>query len=111
MGVTFESFLTPAGLVIAAGILTGAIQLIKATFPALDARVSGAVMAFFLSLVLYAATGFAVPPHSPNDVLALVLAWLGCAEVSIGIKATADHYVATQQAPAPPPLLPTSTAK
>lgn len=97
MGVTFEDFLTPAGLTIAAALVTGFIQVLKATFAGLDARVSGALMAFVITAVLYAATGFAVPPHDPNGVLTIFLAWLGCAEVAIGIKATADHYVATRQ--------------
>lgn len=35
--ITFASLLDPAGVVIAAGIITGLVELLKTTFPALDA--------------------------------------------------------------------------
>ena len=46
MDVTFASFLTPQGVVAAAATITVLVQLIKTVLPAIDARVSGALMAF-----------------------------------------------------------------
>jgi predicted NAD/FAD-dependent oxidoreductase len=57
--VTFASLLDPAGVVIAAGIITALVELLKRTFPCLDAWISGAF-----------------------------LAWLACATSSVGIHST-----------------------
>jgi hypothetical protein len=91
MDLTFQSFLTPEGVVAAAAVITVLIQLLKGVFPAIDARVSGALMAFVLSAVLYVLTALAVGVADANAGLAVFLAWLSCATSSVGIKSTADH--------------------
>jgi len=91
MGLTFESFLNPEGVIAAAAVITVLIQLIKSVFPALDARISGALMAFVLSAVLYVFTALAVGIVDANAGLTVFLAWLSCATSSVGIKSTADH--------------------
>ena len=94
MDLTFQSFLTPQGVVAAAAIITVLIQLIKSVFPAIDARVSGALMAFVLSAVLYVLTALAVGVVDANAGLTVFLAWLSCATSAVGIKSTADHVQA-----------------
>jgi len=96
MNPTFADFLTPAGLVVAAGVVTGFVQLVKTTFPIIDARVSGAVMAFSLSCLLYVVTAAATGISTPDQALAVILSWLGCATAAVGIKATADHVTAVK---------------
>lgn len=91
MNVTFDALVTPAGVVIAAGIITGLIQLLKVSFPILDARVSGATMAFLISLGLYVVVGLAIKGLDANGYLNVFLAWLSAATSAVGIKATIDH--------------------
>lgn len=92
--LTFASFLTPTGIVAAAALITGFIQLIKSVFTVVDARVSGALMAFVFSAILYVLTAFATGVTSPDAGLAVFMAWLACATSSVGIKATSDHVTA-----------------
>ncbi len=91
MNVTFASFLTPEGLLVAAALITTLIQVIKTAIPTLDARVSGALMAFVISAVLYVLTAIATAVASPDAGLTVFAAWLACAGVAMGIKAGADH--------------------
>lgn len=95
MNITFEMLVTAAAVPIAAGIITTLVALLKSSFPVLDARVSGASMAFILSAILYIAAGFALRqpgvPFTPNDLLNVFLAWLAVASSAVGIKATFDH--------------------
>ena len=91
MNITFASLLEPAGVIVAAGIITTLVQLIKAVFPALDARVSGALMAFLASAVLYVLAGLATNVVTLDAGLLVFLAWLSCATSSVGIKSTIDH--------------------
>lgn len=100
MGVTFEALVTPGGIVVAAGIVTSFVQLLKTSFATLDARVSGALMAFLASAVLYVATGVALAAMGkitdPNAALNVFLAWLASATSSVGIKSAYDHIVSKQ---------------
>lgn len=89
--ITFASFLTPPGVVAAAAIITGLIQLLKSVLPALDARVSGALMAFIFSAILYVLTALATTVATPDAGLAVFMAWLSCATSSVGIKAVQEH--------------------
>ena len=96
MNPTFASFLDPTGLIVAAGIITALVQLLKAVFPALDARVSGAVMAFTFSAVLYVLTAVSVGVPTLDAGLVIFAAWLACATSAVGAYATITH-VATQR--------------
>lgn len=91
MDLTFASFITPPGVIAAAAIVTGLIQVIKTVLPAIDARVSGALMAFVLTAVLYVLTAAAIGVASADAGLTIFLAWLSCATSAIGIKSAADH--------------------
>lgn len=93
--LTFASFLTPPGVVAAAAVITGLIQLLKSVFPGLDARVSGALMAFVGSALLYVLTAAATGVGNPDAGLAVFMAWLSCATSSVGIKAVSDHVGAS----------------
>ena len=97
MDISFSDFLTPAGLTIAAGIITGLFDLVKAVFPPVSARVSGALMAFVGSAILYAATAVAVPQNTADGYLGVFVAWLGCATAAVGVKALADHVNEVQR--------------
>jgi len=89
--ITFAVLLTAAGTGVAAGIITALVQLLKSAFPALDARFSGAAMAFVLSAVLYVVAGAAVGVTSLDAALVVFLAWLTCAVASVGVYATVKH--------------------
>ena len=86
---TFASFLTPEGIVVAGGLITAFVQLIKTVFPMVDERVSGAVMAFSLSAVLYAITAVVVGVSTPDQALTVVASWLACATAAVGVYSTA----------------------
>lgn len=88
---TFASFLTPEGIVVAGGLITALIQLIKATFPAINAWVSGAVMAFALSAALYIVTTLVVGVESADAALTIVASWIACATASVGVYASVKH--------------------
>lgn len=96
--LTFASFLTPTGIIAAAALVTGTVQLIKSVVPAIDARVSGALMAFVLTAILYVLAGIATGVSSLDAGLVVFAAWLACATSSVGIKATSDHVTANSSA-------------
>lgn len=94
MNPTFASFLTPEGVVVAGTITTGLIAVLKTTFPVLDARISGALMAFVITAVLYVLTAIAVPPVNPDGYLTVFAAWLSCATTAVGIHSAVTHVQA-----------------
>lgn len=89
--MTFESLLTPEGITGAAVLTTTFVALIKGVFPVIDARVSGALMAFVLTAVLYILTAFATKPADLNGLLTVFSAWLIAATAAVGIKSAATH--------------------
>lgn len=91
MSPTFASFLLPAGIIVAAAIVTGLIEVLKAAFPLLDDRVSGAAQAFVLTAILYIFTALATSVATPDAGLAVFTAWLACAMSAIGIKSSFTH--------------------
>jgi hypothetical protein len=85
--VTVELLTTAAGAVIAAGIITTLVELIK-NIGALawwNARLDGASQAFLFSLVFYLLIAVGTHPDTANEYLGLALAWLSCATSAIGI--------------------------
>jgi hypothetical protein len=88
---TFASFLTPEGIVVAGGLITAFVQLLKSTFPVIDEKVSGAVMAFSLSAALYGATALTVGIAAPDAALSVVASWVACATASVGVYAAVQH--------------------
>jgi hypothetical protein len=95
--LTFAALVTPPGMVTAAGFITTLIQLLKGVFPGLDAKVSGALQAFFISLLLYIATGAVLFSNgtfqNADAILWIIGAWLGVATGAVGIKAAFTHAV------------------
>ena len=89
--VTFASLLTPEGVVIAAGIITGLVSLLKAVFTKLDEKVSGALQAFVLSAILYILAAISIGVASLDAGLGVFLAWLACATSAVGIYSTVQH--------------------
>lgn len=86
---TFAAFLTPEGIVVAGGLITAFVQLTKTVFPIVDEKVSGAVMAFGISAVLYAITAVVVGISTPDQGLTVVASWLACATAAVGVHSTA----------------------
>lgn len=97
MDVTIASLVTPAGVVVAAGIVTTLIQLIKGVFPPIDAKVSGALLAFIGTAVLYVFAATSLGVSSADQGFGYFLAWLSCATAAVGIKSTFDHATSAAQ--------------
>ena len=95
MNITFASLLTPEGIVIAGGLITSLVELIKRVLPTIDARVSGALQAFILSAVLYVLAGIATSVGSLDAGLTVFMAWLACATAAVGINSTVTHVAGT----------------
>lgn len=93
MPVSFADFLTPGGVTIAAGIVTGFVEVVKATIPKIDEAVSGALLAFGLTAGLYVLTAVATGVPTLDAGLNVFLAWLACATAAIGIKSAVSHVV------------------
>lgn len=91
MDITFASLLTAAGAITAGVIVTTLVEIIKTAIPVVDARVSGATLAFAVSLALFAVAGVALSPLTPDTGLQLFVSWLNVAAVAIGIKAVTTH--------------------
>ena len=89
--VTFASLLEPTGVVVAAAIITAVIQLIKGVSPAIDARISGATMAFVLSAVIYVLAAISTGVKDMDAGLLVFMAWLSCATSAVGIKSATTH--------------------
>ncbi len=89
--MAFSDLITPGGIVAAAALITVLIQVLKAAFPMLDVRVSGALMAFVLSGLLYVLAGFVLPHGTPDAVLEVFASWVAVAAAAMGIKSGADH--------------------
>ena len=83
-GITFAALLTAAGAGIAAGIVTGFVDLVKASIPPLK-DINGAGMAFGVSAVLYVLAGIATNVGSLDAGLEVFIAWLTCATAAVGL--------------------------
>jgi len=90
---TFAAFLSPEGIVIAGGLITAFVQLIKTVFPVIDTKVTGAVQAFVLSAILYIVTAIVVSPDSPDAYLTIIASWLACATAAVGVHSTVKNAV------------------
>ena len=84
--ITFAVLLTAAGAGVAAGIVTGAVSLIKTALAnTIVGTWDGAIMAFGFSLVLYVLAGVATNVNTLDAGLGVFLAWLTCATAAVGI--------------------------
>lgn len=91
MDLTFAALYSPEGVVAAAAAITALVALLKSVFPVINERISGALMAFIGSALLYLASLTAVPITAPDDALRLALAWISCATAAVGIHGTVRH--------------------
>jgi hypothetical protein len=91
MTMTFAQLLTPEGIVGAAALVVTLVQVIKAALPIVDARVSGALLAFMATGILYALAAWVLPDRTPDSLLQVFAAWVAVAGLAMGIKAGADH--------------------
>ena len=87
--ITFAVLLTAAGTGIAAGIITGFVALIARVLPTLYAKISGALLAFIVSAILYVLAAVAVGVDNLDQVLVVFIAWLTCATAAIGVDQVA----------------------
>lgn len=88
--ITFAQLVTPGGAAIAAAIVTGFVQLLK-TNQAIDARRSGATLAFLASAVLYVVTALALQPLTADGYLGVFVTWISCGLAAVGIYAGGSH--------------------
>jgi hypothetical protein len=95
--LTLAALFTAAGAIAAAAVVRQLVELLKAVFPLLDARVSGAVMAFIGAGALYVFAFAATGPFTAEGGFAAFLAWLGCAVGAVGINATVDHVTEVRE--------------
>lgn len=89
--ISFATLLTPPGVVVAAGLTTAFVELIKRVFPAIDARVSGALLAFVFDALLYILAALATGVADLDAGLLVFMAWLSCATSAVGISSTIEH--------------------
>lgn len=89
--MTFENLLTPEGIIAGLALVNRLVAVLKSAWPTLDQRVSGALLAFVLSGVLYVLTFAIVWAGDPNLILTTLSAWLGVAAGAIGIDSAVKH--------------------
>jgi hypothetical protein len=87
-GLTLADLFTPAGIAAASTIVFLIVQIAKANFPALDARVSGATQASVVIAVLYVGAFFATPGTS---IFTAILYFLLATSSAIGISSGLNH--------------------
>ena len=91
MELSWASFITPEGIIVAAGLVNRLVQVLKTVSPTLDRRVSGALLSFIASGVLYLITAAVIATADPNLLLTTFAAWLSVAGGSIGINSVIKH--------------------
>ena len=95
---TFQSLLDAPGALVAAGIVTGFVKVLKRVFAALanfETR-----LLFFFTFLLYLITAVVVKPADANGYLGVFLAWLASATSALGIDE--GQAKLSNQPPAPP---------
>ena len=94
--MTFDQLLKPEGIAAFAVVATSLVALIKYTFPVIDARVSGAVMAFAFTAIGYVLCAFAVQVTTLDTGLLVFVSWLTCATAAVGVNSTVNHVQTTR---------------
>lgn len=95
MSITFDMLVTAAAVPIVAGVITSLVELVKAAFPVIGERVSGATLAFGFSAILYVIVALVFKGGtglSADAALNVFLTWLGVASSAVGIKTAISHY-------------------
>ena len=94
--MTFAQLLEPQGIAAFAAVATSLVALIKYTFPVIDARVSGALMAFAITAIGYLLCAFAVQVATLDAGLLVFISWLTCATAAVGVNSTVTHVQASR---------------
>lgn len=81
--MTFASLLTPEGMVVAGTLITTLISVLRTAVP-ITATVSGALLAFAFSAVLYVLVGIVVGVATPDAALTIFAAWLTVSSGAVG---------------------------
>lgn len=89
--MVFADLITPAGIVAAAALIVSLVQIVKAAFPIVGKYVSGALLAFIGTGVLYAIGAWVLPHSEPDQLLQVFAAWVAVAGLAIGIKSGGEH--------------------
>lgn len=84
--VTFADLLTPAGAIIAAGIVTTAANVIKSYVGLAGIWVAGAI-----SAVLYVLAAVATNVSTLDAGLTVFLAWLACSASAVGLHSATTY--------------------
>ena len=72
----------------ACGFAVTLLYSVLSVFPIIDAKVSGAVMAFAASTLLYTATALVVGIGTPDAALLVLASWIACATSAVGVYST-----------------------
>ena len=91
MTLTLASLLEPAGIVAGAAFVTSIVALLKYAFPVVNERVSGALMAFVLSAILYVLAGISTAAVTLDAWFAVFVCWVACATAAVGVHSTVQH--------------------
>ena len=94
--MTFAQLLEPQGIAAFAATATTLVALIKYVFPVIDARVSGALMAFAITAIGYALCAVSVGTTTLDAGLLVFVCWLTCATAAVGVNSTVSHVQATR---------------
>lgn len=89
--LTLAALLTVAGVAAGAAFTTVVVSLIKNVFPVVDAKVSGALMAFVFTLMLYILAGVSAGAGTLDAWFAVFVAWITCATTAVGAHSTFKH--------------------
>lgn len=99
MAFTFQDLTTAAGAAAVAVFAMTLVQVLKAGLPSIFTNLTGATFAFLITFAVYA-IGAAVltSAHTivdANGYLALTIAWVACATITLGIHSVANGGAAT----------------
>lgn len=100
--MTFSDLITPAGIVGAAALIVMLVQVIKGALPIVGERVSGALLAFMATGLLYIAAAIVLGGTNADALLQIFASWVAVAGLAMGIKAGADHVDAVRTGTAGP---------
>ncbi len=91
MNLTLATLLEVAGIAAGAAFTTTIVQLLKSVFSVIDSRVSGALLAFVITAVLYVLAGLSTGAASLDAWFAVFVAWVTCATAAVGVYSTLTH--------------------
>lgn len=97
--IGWEDLATLAGATVMGPLIAALTEALKRAFPPLDARVSGATIAFVLTLAIYVMAGIALWPEVG---LMLLLGFVNTVGLAIGTNSAAEHVLEARSGRAGP---------